>query len=70
MTKEDIKLQLLAGPSFLLIGVGIFILHGENPGEVYPALANPNIAYGLFVVGGIGALISIVKGLRIFMARR
>ncbi|MBT2801151.1 hypothetical protein J7J49_07430 [Halomonas sp. ISL-56] len=70
MTKEDLKLQLLAAPSFLLIGIGLFILWGSNPGDVHPALANPSIAYGLFVLSGMGALLSLVKGLRIFMARR
>ncbi|WP_447926335.1 hypothetical protein [Vreelandella sp. EE27] len=69
MTKEDLKLQLLAGPSFLLVGVGIMILSSSDPSEIHPALDNQAIAYTAFLIGGIGVAISVVKGIRIFMRR-
>lgn len=69
MDKESIKLQLLAIPSFLLLGLGINSLFSRIEVKIHPMLENQSIGIALIALGGIGAALAFYKGLIIFRNR-
>jgi len=66
MDTEIIKMQLLAMPSFLMLGVGIYGWSAP-PGGVDPViLGEPVFYWGTLIFGGAGALVSFVLGGKYF----
>lgn len=69
MDKEMVKLQLLAVPAFFLVGLGINSLFTGSSAKIHLLLESQEIGIALLVLGGIGAIFSMYKGLVIFKDR-
>lgn len=69
MDKEQLKLQLISIPSFLILGLGIHGVFSHKENVAHPLLANPVVGYSLLIVGGILATVSLYKGFVIFKNR-
>jgi len=69
MDKEQLKLQLIAAPSFLIFGLGIYAVFSPKENAIHPLLSNPVVGYALLSIGGILATISLYKGFILFKGR-
>jgi hypothetical protein len=69
MDKEQLKLQLFAAPSFLILGLGINGVFSDKEYIAHPFLENSIVGYSLLVIGGILSAISLYKAYIIFKRR-
>ena len=69
MDKEQLKLQFIAAPSFLILGLGINGVFSNKESIAHPFLEIPIVGYSLLLIGGILSAISLYKGYKIFKRR-
>ncbi len=69
MDKEQLKLQLISVPSFLILGLGIHGVFSPKENVIHPLLTNPVVGYSLLTIGSILAAVSLYKGFIIFKNR-
>lgn len=60
------KLQILAVPAFLMLGLGINSVFGPSDTKIHFILENDSIGYGFLAVGGLLGVIALVLGAKSF----
>lgn len=69
MDKEQLKLQLITIPSFIILGLGINGVFSPKENTIHPLLTNPFVGYSLLAIGSILATLSLYKGFMVLKNR-